>query len=237
MNTQVTTSLPTELAVESWNREYSSLQVIPSSLRTSAAKVFTLFRDQANFDSPGFALDAGCGNGRNSIYLADMGWNVTAIDASTAAVRLAVAAAEQRGLIESLHIREEVLEGQWSFEEQVFDLVLDSYVLCHYSDNGFIANHRNEMARVVKPSGFVFSAFFSLDDEYYQKVGEIFDPTCNLVRDPNNRINKRLYSASELKALFSERFNIKAFVDLRFEDVCLGQTYERSIFGLLLQTH
>lgn len=30
--------------------------------------------------NPGTALDAGCGNGRNSVYLAQKGWSVTAID-------------------------------------------------------------------------------------------------------------------------------------------------------------
>ncbi len=36
--------------------------------------------------TPGKALDLGCGEGRNSIYLAQIGWNVTAVDFSDVAL-------------------------------------------------------------------------------------------------------------------------------------------------------
>ena len=37
---------------------------------------------------PGCALDLACGHGRNTIYLASLGWRVTAVDSSPAAIRL-----------------------------------------------------------------------------------------------------------------------------------------------------
>lgn len=38
---------------------------------------------------PGSALDIGCGNGRNSMYLAEKGFNVTALDFSAESIRIA----------------------------------------------------------------------------------------------------------------------------------------------------
>ena len=38
---------------------------------------------------PGVALDIGCGTGRHSAYLAEHGWNVTAVDVSSRAIELA----------------------------------------------------------------------------------------------------------------------------------------------------
>jgi SAM-dependent methyltransferase len=44
---------------------------------------------------PGSALDVGCGEGADAIWLATQGWEVTAIDVSTVALQRAAIAAEQ----------------------------------------------------------------------------------------------------------------------------------------------
>jgi SAM-dependent methyltransferase len=48
--------------------------------------------------SPGRALDVGCGEGADAIWLASRGWNVTAIDVSDVALARARAAAERVGV-------------------------------------------------------------------------------------------------------------------------------------------
>lgn len=47
---------------------------------------------------PGRALDVGCGEGGDSIWLAQQGWQVTGVDLSGTAVRRAAEAAERLGL-------------------------------------------------------------------------------------------------------------------------------------------
>lgn len=47
---------------------------------------------------PGRALDLACGTGRNALYLAEKGFDVTAIDISPRAIRLAEQRARERGL-------------------------------------------------------------------------------------------------------------------------------------------
>ena len=70
-----------------WDQVYQSsdakVPVNPSTL---------VLETTANL-TPGVALDAGMGNGRNSIYLARKGWKVTGIDLSPAAVKQAQAEA------------------------------------------------------------------------------------------------------------------------------------------------
>ena len=46
---------------------------------------------------PGRALDVGMGQGRNAIWLAKQGWNVTGFDLSDAGVKLAQEKASERG--------------------------------------------------------------------------------------------------------------------------------------------
>ena len=45
---------------------------------------------------PGRALDVACGVGRHAIFLAERGWQVTAVDASSVGIELARAAARER---------------------------------------------------------------------------------------------------------------------------------------------
>ena len=47
---------------------------------------------------PGSALDLACGTGRNALYLAEKGYEVTAVDISPRAIKLAGEAAREKGL-------------------------------------------------------------------------------------------------------------------------------------------
>lgn len=54
---------------------------------TDYSKPTPMLVDIAANLNPGAALDAGCGNGRNSVYLAEMGWYVTALDTDLEAIQ------------------------------------------------------------------------------------------------------------------------------------------------------
>jgi 2-polyprenyl-3-methyl-5-hydroxy-6-metoxy-1,4-benzoquinol methylase len=63
-----------------WNEHYSrltNLDLEPARLLVEAAGMLP----------PGRALDLACGAGRNALYLAKLGWQVTAVDASEVAIR------------------------------------------------------------------------------------------------------------------------------------------------------
>jgi SAM-dependent methyltransferase len=73
---------------------------------------------------PGRALDAGMGRGRNTIYLASLGWDATGYDMSVDALKVAQAYAEKAGVkiktVEAKHDTFPFGEGQW-------DLILCAY--------------------------------------------------------------------------------------------------------------
>lgn len=78
--------------IERWNRRYSARELIWSieANRTVQAELADL--------SPGKALDLGCGEGRNALWLAEQGWQVTAVDFSSVALAKARRIADHRGL-------------------------------------------------------------------------------------------------------------------------------------------
>lgn len=71
--------------------------------------------------APGRALDLACGEGRNAIWLAQQGWDVTAVDFSHVAVDRARTRATQAGVDISLAVAD-VLEFEMA--RASFDLVL-----------------------------------------------------------------------------------------------------------------
>jgi SAM-dependent methyltransferase len=76
--------------------------------------------------APGAALDVAMGNGRNSVYLAGLGWRVTGYDISSAALSLArQRAARMKTTIETV----EAAHEDFVFGQERWDLIVLSYVV------------------------------------------------------------------------------------------------------------
>src|SRR5882762_9200404 len=106
-------------------------------------------------------LDAGCGTGRNLVYLLQSGWEVFGIDESSAAVaqtqRLVTAVAPHLPLE---NFRVEPVD-QLSFADAGFDVVLSSAVLHFARDEDHWQRMLREMWRVLEPGGIFFGRLAS----------------------------------------------------------------------------
>lgn len=96
-----------------WEKEYArgaNVDRAPEPLLVEAADLL----------SPGKALDVACGAGRNALYLAGLGWKVTAVDRSAAALRLL----RERANGLNVDLRQADLEhGEFAIEPETYDLV------------------------------------------------------------------------------------------------------------------
>jgi SAM-dependent methyltransferase len=216
-----------------WDREYTQLNAIPSSARSLPSKALQLFAEILKFETLESVLDAGCGPGRNAVYFARKGCNVTAVDFCHSALVRTSAAVAASGVSDRVSIVSADLNQPFPFLDAQFDLVVDSYLSCHFLDDKVIAAYWNEMARVVRPDGFVFSSVFTTDDQYYQYS---LRETCGelpFVTDPANGITKRLYTDEEFKNVIRTSFDILHFVRFEFSDTVLGQAYMRQLFVVM----
>jgi SAM-dependent methyltransferase len=82
-------------------------------------------RDLVAGTAPGRALDLACGEGRNALWLASAGWEVTGVDFSRVAVDRAGRLAAERGLA-ARFIHADL--GEWAPPTAAFDLVLLAYL-------------------------------------------------------------------------------------------------------------
>jgi tellurite methyltransferase len=106
-------------------------------------------------------LDAGCGAGRNLVYLLRSGFEVFGVDESSTSIaqtrRLAAALAPS---LPENNFRIEAVE-RMSFADTTFDVVLSSAVLHFARDEEHWRAMLKEMWRVLKPGGIFFARLAS----------------------------------------------------------------------------
>jgi SAM-dependent methyltransferase len=104
---------------EDWDRRYAETELL-----WSAAPNRFLVAEAASLE-PGRALDLACGEGRNAVWLAELGWRVTAVDFSPVAIDKARARAAREGR-DVEFVCADLLE--YEPEPSAFDLVLVLYL-------------------------------------------------------------------------------------------------------------
>ncbi len=108
-----------ELENDFWDRYFT----VDSPAFLTAPNAFLVSVIQGR--KPGRALDVGMGQGRNTLYLAKQGWDVTGFDPAGKAVALAESRAKQQGL----KIRTQVsLDKDFDFGRGQWDLILLSWM-------------------------------------------------------------------------------------------------------------
>ena len=106
-------------------------------------------------------LDAGCGYGRNLLYLMREGYAVAGIDSSEAAVeRTRALAARLAPSLPPENFRVEPAE-RISFPDESFHAVLSIAVLHFAANQGHFTTMLREMWRVLKPGGILFTRLAS----------------------------------------------------------------------------
>ena len=219
---------------EIWDREFSELRVIPSSTRNTPSKALLLFSGLLRFRDMKRALDVGCGNGRNSLYLAETGLLVDAADFSQVAIQTTKGRCERAGLAERVQVHEHDLQHALPFKAETFDLSLDFYVSCHFLDAQMKQRYISELFRTTKPGGYLISALFAPSDEYYNELDRD-QRGPHIVVDPTNGIAKQLYTRDEFRSTFSPPFIVDYLVEFEFSDVVLDKVYRRNILAMALR--
>jgi SAM-dependent methyltransferase len=107
----------------------------------------------------GRALDVGCGEGADAIWLARSGWTVTAVDVSDVAIRRARAAAEMAGAAVEW-VRGDAL--QTPFPARSFDLVSMQYPALPKAAG---ETALRALLDTVHPGGLLLAVYHDLDDE------------------------------------------------------------------------
>ena len=152
-----------EFTQEFWDNRYSSAGKLWSGQPNAQ------FAAHAADLEPGEALDAGCGEGADAIWLARRGWSVTAVDVSAVALERAAAAAGAAGADVAGRIgwrREDLLT--WVPEADRYDLVSAQFM--HFPRAELTAFHQR-LAAAVRPGGTLLLIAHHPDDLHAARNG------------------------------------------------------------------
>ena len=133
------------MEIHDWNERYrlrerpaEDLDVTPTPLVTATAAKLV----------PGKALDLACGAGRNALWLAEHGWEVTAVDGAHAAIEILRTRSAERGL-EINTVVADLERDEFEIEPSAWDLV----VMCYYLQRNLFEPAK----RGVGPGGILIS--------------------------------------------------------------------------------
>jgi len=133
-----------------WDSHYQTHAAgrTPHALISWAVQTFDL--------KPGRALDLACGSGRNALWLAWLGWEVTAVDRSPEAMRRLNDEASRR----NLHVNAETADLEtagFTIQPAYWDLI----VCCLYLQRDLF----EPIKRGVKPGGSIIAAVLVSEQE------------------------------------------------------------------------
>ncbi|MCW2512865.1 MAG: Methyltransferase type 11 [Mycobacterium sp.] len=106
---------PSKSAKEYWDAHYGERE------RIWSGRVNAHFAEVVAELTPGRVLDLGCGEGGDAAWLAEHGWQVTAVDISETAIARATEEARSRGVADRIRFERHDLSD--SFPEGTFDLI------------------------------------------------------------------------------------------------------------------
>ena len=150
-------------------------------------------RRRGRRSDPGSALDVGCGEGADAIWLARRGWTVTAFDISSVAVCRARDAAEGAGVAVEWVCGDVLLTA---FPAGSFDLVSMQYPALPKAAGEAAVR---QLLDTVRPGGLLLAVYHDLDDEHRQHMkSRGMDPADYVgVEDLVAALGRRLHGRTE----------------------------------------
>lgn len=218
-----------------WKNEYQR-QGIPSSYRETPTKAVIEFVSflRSHGKEVGYAIDLGCGRGRNAIHLAECGYQVVCLDLVEKNVLEINEKAEQRKLPIKAYCQD--ITSPWPVKNAQFDFAIDIFCYKHIVDKTAQQNYRKQLREALKTNGHYLLNLASDDDGFYGPLLKTSpDPLRKLVIDPFSQIASLLYTQEEIIQEFSDSLHLVEAKKVSSSSPMYGQDYQRQVLSLIFQ--
>lgn len=196
-----------------WLEEHSNQATLPTMADVDAATGVKLFAEYLSEHgvTSGKVVDIGAGKGRNSVYLAEHGFEAFALEYIQPALDVAEKLALAHGVHDHVHAKLADLAESWDFPDNYFDLAVDSFSSIDIETRTGREVCRDEMYRTLKPGGLALITVVSAQDEWERDmIAQHPGPEPNSCVWPQNGKFQKDYDEDELRE-FYPRFEIVEF--------------------------
>lgn len=158
------------------------------------------------------AVDIGAGEGRNSLFLASLGFKVTAIEPSIVGANKITSRANETNLQLQV-INDDFVSVSKSLHDIGFVVALTSLEHMNYD---YLCKAVNEIKRILAPGGYVYILVFTEDDPGFTKdLDHASECSCLI---------KYYFKKGELKEFFAD-FEILEYSEYKKEDNTHGPVH------------
>ena len=216
-----------------WAHEHKTTEGIPSLAFPEASECIYKMLEYAKKHKINFGkkvLDIGCGKGRDSIYLAQKGYDVSAFDFVPEAIDFL----KQRAIREHVYVKSNVarMDKSWLYKQETFDLIIDDTASMSIDTLEGRTICRNETFRTLKKGGYAIVYVISADDEFENTFPKGTEH--NTVIWEGGRVEK-LYTSDEIKTFYSRFITIDQIEMTSVDDNKYGKNWVRKTIWNLFQ--
>lgn len=186
------------------------------------------------------AIDVGCGRGRNTLYLAQQGMQVTALDIMPNAIAALQDEATRQGLQSQIRALTQDATEPWPVAPDSADLIIDCFCFKHITGKDFRASYKDALLRVLRSHGHYLLSFASIGDGYYgQYLPVDADMAMRLgtavVMDPARNAESVLFTPGHVQDFFQPQLSLLAELKQDKPMMKHGKLFERETYALLLR--
>lgn len=212
-----------------WDQEYTKAEHLALSEEASGdLKKFCRWMERRDkrtlLNATTSAIDLGCGNGRNLVYLAESyGMRGIGYDSSSAAIK----EAQRLGAGHKLEFQTRSMAGPLTVADETQSLALDM-MSSHFLKQAERTFLRDEIHRVLKPGGFLFMKTFLKDGDLHtgRLIAENPGSEPGSYIHPVIGVQEYVYGEEELVTFLEEKFIVHK-VYTSHKHVSKGRAWKR----------
>jgi SAM-dependent methyltransferase len=175
-------------------------------------------------------IDLGCGIGRNSLYLAEQGYDVTAVDFSDKALEKFRQTLKDDARADHINAKQVNLAEKLPFANGSFDLAIDVVTTMTLTPDelpGFEA----ELRRILRPHGLFLTYVLGSDDGFLEATAP---PGTASTTIEASGITDNYFSQDQLRRLYKQ-WEVLEMDKIEKTDHFYGKNYTRRLWWMLLR--
>ncbi len=194
---------------------------------------FSEFLKKKNVHS-GQGIDLGAGRGRNSFFLAQLGFSMLTLDLLQENAEAIQRESSKKQLQIQAHFQD--VSDPWPVQPHSLAFAIDIFCYKHIVDKTKQKSYRRQLHKALKQGGFYLISLASEKDGFYGPLlATSPDPQKKMIVDPVSKIASFLYTQEEIVEEFKDVLTLVEAEEKTSVSPMYGKEYPRTVLNLIFK--